>query len=381
MKKNLLLTLIFISVIAVSFVLGVCVQQHHLLHPIKRVLRGLPFKTPPANNSILEWHNERDHAFFPQYVLSKLTLQDIQQDRKLYVTKLEELLKLSTMPQAYKTSSIIVERVELDQVFREKIKIQVEPRLWIPFYLFVPKNSLTGNPAILVVHGHSAGKIETAGLASSYQKGNALALAEAGFVTIAPDLRGFGELGWIGDWDDPDGHTMARNIHIQDALENIRQGRTLLGSYLYDLSKIVTYLETRKEVDIERLGITGTSMGGDIAIWMAALDLRFKVIVASASSIVKTPDERNPEESFHTCIDPIPGIRKVFRPHEIPLLIAPRPLLLDLNEKQIGIPEVREKIEEFYTEAEKPKAFSIHFHRDGENYHNKVAIHWFKHWL
>lgn len=361
--------------------LGVFLQQNHALRPLKRFFQGRPLSIPPPSHTILNWELEKRLAFIPEYNLSELSLSEIESNRSLYVKKLEELIRLPAFPQDHPSKTRIIEKVELPKVFREKIEIEVEPGLWIPFYLFIPKGGKEPMPCVLVFHGHSTGKIETAGIVRSYQKGNALALAEAGYVTVTSDLRGFGELGWIGEWEDPLGHGYARSIHIQDVIHNLREGRTTLGSFIHDSRKILDYLKQRKEVDSERIGVTGTSMGADVAIWMTILDSRVKIVVASSSPLLDFPATSIDYGEFHPCIHTIPGIWEFFRLSNLSLLVAPRPFFLDLQKFQGRPPTIQPRLEELYREAGSPEKLAFRFHSDGDTFHNEPAIEWFKKWL
>ncbi|MED5494822.1 MAG: prolyl oligopeptidase family serine peptidase, partial [Verrucomicrobiota bacterium] len=52
---------------------------------------------------------------------------------------------------------------------------------------------------------------------------------------------------------------------------------------VYENMRAVDYLLTRKEVDGERLGITGTSGGGNQTMYAGAWDERFKAVVPVCS--------------------------------------------------------------------------------------------------
>jgi len=287
---------------------------------------------------------------------------------------------MSNFPDHTDPTTKLLERIELKKVYREKIIIETEPDLWIPFYLFIPKNAPDKCPVIFVLHGHGAGKIETGGLVSSYQKSNALALAEEGFVTVAPDFRGFGETGWSGEWVDALGHDYGRSIHVQDVLNNFQLGRTVLGSFLYDLQIILSYVQKRQEVASGKIGVAGTSMGADIALWFAAIETSISAVVAEYPGTLSFPYEPGDYGSFHPCIHSIPGIRRLFRPEEIPLLIFPRPLLIDFNENKHAIGN-RDNIEILYKKAGCPEKASIRLHKRGDTFHVSKAVEWFKKWL
>jgi hypothetical protein len=51
----------------------------------------------------------------------------------------------------------------------------------------------------------------------------------------------------------------------------------------YDVSSVIDYLESRKDLRLGPIGIFGTSMGGAVAIQTAAIDRRISAIVAQAS--------------------------------------------------------------------------------------------------
>ena len=88
---------------------------------------------------------------------------------------------------------------------RHRVSYQSEPGLRVPAWLLVPRapGAPAGAPGVLFLHGHSDfGKDNVAGIDTSPRRRAELArfrldagpsLARAGFVVLAPDLRGFGE--------------------------------------------------------------------------------------------------------------------------------------------------------------------------------------------
>lgn len=375
MKKTAQLFGVFVVTAALLLASGALLQRNHAFTPLKRMLQGRPFAVAPPTQSILEWDVAQRENRQPEFPLMNLTFKEIEEKRLIYLEKLRELLRLSEYPHHFPSKTRTLERIDLPKVIREKVEMEVEPGLWIPFYLLIPKEYPLPRPCILVIHGHSAGKIETAGLVPSYQNGNALALAEAGFVTAAPDLRGFGELGWSGDWEDPIGHGYGRSIHIQHVLYSLQAGRTTLASFIYDNQKIMDYLVTRKEVDRRKIAITGTSMGADVAIWTSLLDPRIKAVAASAIQFFDHPSSASDFGRYHACIHAIPGINKYFRVQQIPLLAAPRPILF------LGNPAIRPKLEALYQEAGNPDKLSFWPNPGKETYNNEAAVVWFRKWL
>src|SRR5690606_22249247 len=131
----------------------------------------------------------------------------------------------------------------------------------VPGYLFIPDKPALGvkAPAVLIYVGHGT-ILQAAGLQNSYHNGNALALAQAGFVTLSIEGRGFGELGQV-DYAKLD--AAARLI-----------GQSWVGLLVEDGLRALDYVQTRPEVDPDRLGVAGASVGGALAMYTAALDER-----------------------------------------------------------------------------------------------------------
>src|SRR6266511_3659778 len=134
----------------------------------------------------------------------------------------------------------------------------------IPAYLFRPEIAQR-LPAVLVIPGHGRGIVETAGLVPSYQHGAALALARAGFITLTPELRGFGHLGERLGTD-----------HNRVAMRALQVGIFYRSILLHDLRRALTALLNQPEVDPECVAVTGCSLGGDLSVTLGALDTRVR---------------------------------------------------------------------------------------------------------
>ncbi|MBN1201464.1 MAG: acetylxylan esterase, partial [Anaerolineae bacterium] len=176
--------------------------------------------------------------------------------------KLWELLGM-TLPTGDVEASID-EQVVLSGVERVRLLITAADGLQLPAYLMRPADVDEPLPALLVYPGHGTIR-QTAGLDDSPHRANALALAQAGFVTLTVEARGIGELGQID--------------HL--ALDSIARlvGRTWLGMVLEDGQRALDYLQSRPDVKPEHLGVTGLGLGGGLALYTAALDERARVVV------------------------------------------------------------------------------------------------------
>ena len=80
---------------------------------------------------------------------------------------------------------------------------------------------------------------------SPLYKGFAAELAKSGYVTIS---------------------TLVSQHEVYE------KGRTLMGERLWDLMRCVSYLESLPKVDKLRIGCGGLSLGGEMTMWLAAMD-------------------------------------------------------------------------------------------------------------
>lgn len=129
-------------------------------------------------------------------------------------------------------------------------------------YLLMPTNITTPRPAVLCLHQTTGiGKKEPAGLGGNPQLHYALHLAERGFITLAPDYPSFGDYPYTFPQEDG---------YISGTMKAI-----------YENTRAIDLLQSLKEVDGERIGCIGHSLGGHNAIFTAAFDLRIKALVSN----------------------------------------------------------------------------------------------------
>jgi hypothetical protein len=104
--------------------------------------------------------------------------------------------------------------------------------------------------------------------------------------------------------------------------EIYEQGRTLMGERLWDAMRCIDYLETFISVDTTRIGCAGLSLGGEMAMWLGAMDLRIKATVSSG--FLTRMDQM---EKGHCMCWKFPGLRDLVDFSDIYCLIAPRQLM------------------------------------------------------
>jgi len=148
-------------------------------------------------------------------------------------------------------------------------------------------------PSVVCVHGHGGSRHVVYDVETIY-KGFAHSLAAAGYVTISAE---------VGQ------HRV------------FESGRTLMGERLWDLLRCVDYLRSLEEVDVQRIGCAGLSLGGDMAMWLAAMDEGIAATVSAGFLTMMDQMEKN-----HCPCWKFDGLRERADWPDIYSLIAPRPL-------------------------------------------------------
>ncbi len=166
------------------------------------------------------------------------------------------------------------------------------------------------------------------------------------------------------------------------------RGYTPAGVEAWNCIRALDYLQTRKEVDPNQIGVTGRSGGGAYSWWLAALDDRIKVAVPVAG----ITDLRNrvvdgTVGSHCDCVSMVNTYR-----WDYPLvaaLVAPRPLLISNTDKDAlfpldGVLRIHQKVRDIYKLYNAEKNLGLHItespHRDTQ----ELQIHafvWFNRFL
>lgn len=191
---------------------------------------------------------------------------------------------------------------ERDEYVWQLIEIAARPDRRIMVNVTIPRGASAHTcPAIICIHGHGGNRDVVYDETTVYH-GFGLALARQGYVTLSTD---------VGQHD------------VQDAQ------RTLMGERLWDLMRVVDVAIAREEVDPRRIGCAGLSLGGELAMWLGALDPR---VAATVSSGFLTTME-NMRVGHCMCWD-FPGLQRRYEFADIYSLIAPRALQCQNGEQE-----------------------------------------------
>lgn len=155
----------------------------------------------------------------------------------------------------------ITEEVRTPHFVRKKLTFAAEKNDRVPAYLLVPLEVKGKLPAILCLHQTIAiGKGEPAGLNKSENLRYAVHLAERGYVTLAPDYPSFGDYRY-----------------------DFKKSNYASGSMkaIWNNMRAIDLLQSLPEVDGERIGCIGHSLGGHNTMFTAAFDTRIKALVSN----------------------------------------------------------------------------------------------------
>ena len=242
---------------------------------------------------------------------------------------------LGPFPQQTPLQAEVESSVEDGDLIRERVVFDSETFMSVPCQVLRPKEMKPdgSSPAILCSHGHGPyGKDSVAGVRSSpdhvanielhnYNYGEQM--AEAGFLTISPDLRVFGER--RDGYDPLPGRDPCNVNFVKGALLGIYP----LTLSIWDMKCCIDYLETRPEVDKNRIGMMGLSQGGTMTTFTAAAEPRIKA--ADIIGYVNPWREFGIKRGNFCGSQIVPGIHRYFDTDDIAGLIAPRPLLLEMG--------------------------------------------------
>lgn len=285
------------------------------------------------NFSMVEYFKRRAECWTPHLAFQGGTKSDWESWRGPALEKLLELL--GDFPEPVDPATEVLYSIEDDGLIRERVVFDSEEYMSVPCVVLKPADLPNDGtaPAILCSHGHGPfGKEPVAGNASSedlranlerHNYNYAEQLARRGFLTISPDLRCFGER---ADGADPYPGRDRCNVHFVRG--------SILGIYtltlnMWDMMRCVDYLQSRPEVDPDRIGMMGLSQGGTMTTFTAAIESRIKA--ADIIGYVNPWFGFGIDDANFCGSQIVPEVYRYLDTHDIAGLIAPRPLLLEMG--------------------------------------------------
>jgi pimeloyl-ACP methyl ester carboxylesterase len=272
----------------------------------------------------------------------------------------------------------VVEETPGDGYVRKKLTIAVEAGDRLPLYLLIPKRPAGKLPAVLCLHptNRPLGKGVVVGLGGKADRDYAVQLAERGYVTLAPDYVNMGEYHF-----DPYAHGYA--------------SATMKG--VWNHMRCVDLLRSLPEVDGERIGVIGHSLGGHNGMFLAAFDERVKCVVSSCG-FCSFPRYMKGDLTGWSHDGYIPRIRTAYgrdpakMPFDFPEVVAalaPRPFLAcapvgDTNFDVQGVKDCLAAAQPVYDLLRAGDRLRGVYPDAGHDFPpeaQRAACHWLDHWL
>ncbi|MBA4107783.1 MAG: hypothetical protein C0485_18775 [Pirellula sp.] len=193
------------------------------------------------------------------------TATDWNQRRAQIVAAVEDVmgpLPRPAVPQPLEVE--VLEEVVEDDLIRRKLAYHTDRSdQRVTAWLLLPRNPATEErqslPAMLCLHQTTTpGKDQPVGLADRPSLHYALELTRRGYVTLSPDYPSLGEYAYDFESDE----------YVSGSMKAI-----------YDNTRAIDLLQSLPEVDPDRIGCIGHSLGGHNGLFTALFDDRLKVVV------------------------------------------------------------------------------------------------------
>ncbi len=343
-----------------------------------------------AQNADPDRDTSRGDAMITRYFASRTTelsrqcLADVESfddwnaKKDEWRKQLFEMLGLDPLPEKSPLKAETTGTTNHEEFTVERVQFQSRPGLYVTGNLYVPKKRDEKLPAILYVCGH--GRVKKGNISygnkAHYQHHGGW-FARNGYVCLTIDTLQLGEIEGIHHG------TYSHNRWWWNS-----RGYTSAGVEAWNCIRALDYLQSRNEVDGERLGVTGRSGGGAYSWWIAALDERIKAAVPVAGiTNLQNHVVDGCVEGHCDCMFMVNTYRWDYA--QVAALVAPRPLLISNTDKDRifpldGVVDVYSKVRRIYELHGKVNNVGLQItegpHKDTQEL-RVHAFHWFNQFL
>ncbi|MFT5124172.1 MAG: hypothetical protein ACI9QL_004453 [Candidatus Omnitrophota bacterium] len=306
------------------------------------------------------------------------TKEDWDAEVDTYRQQLQYMLGLDPMPERTPLQPVITGSHEREGIVVENLHFQSSPGLYVTGNLYRPKTVTDKLPGILYVCGHGRAVKDgiSYGNKTHYQHHGAW-FARNGYVCLVIDTIQLGEI---------------EGIHHGTYKYKMwwwnTRGYTPAGVEAWNGMRAIDYLQSRPEVDGERIGVTGRSGGGAYSWWIAALDQRVKCAVPVAGiTSLKNHVVDGCIEGHCDCMYMVNSHRWDFA--QVAALVAPRPLLISNTDKDSifpldGVVDVYTKTKRIYDLLGASNKIGLHITEGPHKDTQELRVHafrWLNRWL
>jgi len=237
----------------------------------------------------------------------------------------------------------------------EDIVYESQPGYYVTAAMLIPNQLKKGEKAPVVIYcsGHSDN-----GYRSKIYQQTFLNLVKKGFIVFAFDPMGQGErLQYLNTQTGKSMFQWPSYEHSYPAAQLFLTGNTLANYFIWDGIRAVDYVISRKEVDPNRIGITGRSGGGTQSAFIAAFDNRIKAVGAgnyytNMTRLFEAMGPQDGEQNFFY------GIARGLDMGDLLTVRAPKPALMITTSRDMfpiqGAIETRKEVMPIYEAYGKP---------------------------
>ena len=303
-------------------------------------------------------------------VSDRATWDKVKEQRR---EELRDMLGLLPWPARTPLNVKITGKIDRGDFIIEKIAFESMPKFYVTGNLYIPKNRKGPLPSVIYVCGHSDSPY---GAKTQYQR-HGISFAKNGYVAFMLDPIQIAEI-----------FSPHHGVAFEEMYDWYSRGYTPAGVETWNAIRAIDYLETRTEVDRNRIGMTGRSGGAAMSWFTGAVDTRVKVVSPIMGISTYAANLPANTQALHCdCMFPINFYMQDMM-HQA-ALIAPRPLLFGEGKKDALFPvpgymEVKEKIDSLYRGYNHPASFDLvevdTAHADSDFLRERV-IHWFDQYL
>lgn len=207
---------------------------------------------------------------------------------------------IGTFPEKTPLNAKVVDVIKREDYKVEKIIYESVPGYYVTAGLFVPNNIKGKAPAIIYVSGHAGESFRS----KTYQH-VIINLVKKGFVVLAIDPMGQGERKQYLTPTAGKSKLGPTSEHSYVGAQCYISGYSPTKYFVWDGIRAVDYLLSRKDVDADRIGITGRSGGGTQTTYISAFDERIKAaapecFITSMEYLLKSKGPQDAEQNlFH----------------------------------------------------------------------------------
>lgn len=266
---------------------------------------------------------EREARAVTDRAAAEITSRDVWEPiRARRREELRDMLGLLPWPERSPLNPRITGRLDRGSYIVEKLAFESLPKIYVTANLYLPKQRLGPAPGIVYSCGHSYSPY---GAKTQYQR-HGVSLAKNGYVALILDPIQIAET-----------FGLHHGVYSQEMYDWYSRGYTPAGVEVWNAIRAIDYLETRPELDKNRIGMTGRSGGAAMSWFTAAVDDRIKVVAPIMGIGTYTAMVQEDTQVRHCdCMFPINFARQDLL--HLGALIAPRPLLTAHGRKDALFP-------------------------------------------